>query len=85
MNKNINLSSHNFASNVLKLDITLLQYLTTFTVKHFLLVPSQNFLYSELYPLPPICPMHLQGESLNFLYTLSLGASSGSYSSKTSS
>ena len=85
MTKNVNLSSDNFASNVLKLDITLFQYLTTFIVKHFLLAPSQTFLYSELYLLPLICPVHLQGESLNFLYTLSLGASFCSYSSKISS
>ena len=56
MNKNVNFNSHTFASNALKLDITLFQYLTTFMVKHFLLASSQNFLYSELYPLPPTCP-----------------------------
>lgn len=84
MNKNVNLSSDNFASNVLKLDITLFQYLTIFMVKHFLLVPSQNFLYSELHPLPLICLFHLRGETLSFLYNPSLGASSCSYNRKTS-
>lgn len=85
MNKNVNLSSCNFASHVLKLDLTLFQYLTPFKEKRLLLAPSQNFLHRESHPLPLTCPGRLRAESLCFLYPLSSGASFCSYSSEISS